>query len=312
MEHNSKTARNLQLPLRCKVLVRANLNLSQHAAFALTQLARAHSPFCSSPEGLYDGMWSLNALSYGCPCSGFPTGAVRVSFGYMSSFEDADAVIRVLCDFFVIAETDAARQMPSVPNDGAASSVAGVATSNGEPSLQGGGGSRAPCGCLLPPGAATARASSNASAESADGAQHQHSANGAPTRSRGASATSTPQQQGSDANSCIEKESTPWDRTFAVVSSPEEPGTPTREEGGSGGFGRVSAMQTVLEALGTEPAAAHGAGRNSNETGAACHGALTSDGLRVQGLCLYPIKSCAAQVPHRAPCAPSCHHKVSE
>ena len=241
--------------------------------------------------------------------TGYPTGAVRVSFGYMSGFEDADAVIRVLHDFFVSAEADSGHDLPSLPNSNTASPTAGNAVSSGgKPSLQGATGSRAPCGCLLPPGAVSTLTSSSAPAEPAVGAQQQqHSAAGASLSSRGASAMAAP-QQGGDAGGVpgsTEKESA-WDRIFAVVSSPEEPGTPTREEG-AGGFGRVSAMQTVLKALGTEPAAAPAVEQASEGSSVARRGAMAIDGLRVQGLCLYPIKSCAAQVPRLA-LAASYHH----
>ena len=46
--------------------------------------------------------------------AGYPTGAVRVSFGYMSSFEDADAVVRVLRDFFVTRATDLGKALSQV------------------------------------------------------------------------------------------------------------------------------------------------------------------------------------------------------
>jgi hypothetical protein len=35
---------------------------------------------------------------------GRPTGAVRVSFGYMSTVEDAQAVVRFVKDYFVVSE----------------------------------------------------------------------------------------------------------------------------------------------------------------------------------------------------------------
>ena len=278
---------------------------------ALTSLDRSRTSFhtaCSS--GIEGELRSARRLRSCCFAAGYPTGAVRVSFGYMSSFEDADAVIRVLRYFFVTGETDFSHELPPLHSGDASVSSAvsgrGAVSDSGEPSAGDVPGSRAPCGCLLPPGAATAVANSDISAEPAVGAERQVSAAGASPSSHGASEAAAP-QQGGDASTLpgsTGKESA-WEQTFAVVSSPEEPGTPTREEGGGGGFGRVSAMQTVLEALGTEPAAAQGMGEAGEGTGAAHRGAPAGDGLRVQGLCLYPIKSCAAQVPHFVP---SCRH----
>lgn len=37
---------------------------------------------------------------------GRPTGAVRISFGYMSTVEDARAVIRFVRDYFVVTEPE--------------------------------------------------------------------------------------------------------------------------------------------------------------------------------------------------------------
>jgi hypothetical protein len=81
-----------------------------------------------------------------------------------------------------------------------------------------------------------------------------------------------------------------------AISSPDEPRTPTREEGGLG-HGRVSAAQTVLQAFRRSAAALSKAQPQSP----AAHSqrdavAAAPGGPHVQGLWLYPIKSCAAQV----------------
>ena len=190
--------------------------------------------------------------------------------------------------------------MLSLSDDGdAALTAAGCAArSGGEPSSQGAAGSRAACGCQLPPGAASALASSDPQAEHGDGSQRRRSTAGNSDSSPDAPTTATPQWGGNGSGlRGSGKQASAWDETFAVVSSPEEPGTPTREEGGGGGFSRVSAMKTWLEALGTESGAANGMGHAGDTVNAAQRTAAESRGMRVQGLWLYPVKSCAGQVP---------------
>ena len=241
--------------------------------------------------------------------AGYPTGAVRISFGYMSTFEDAEGVVQLLRDFFVTTSGSAGEHSPPDKRDTpAVSASAPNGSSSGQPS---GSGRQAACGCQLPDSSSCSHSSVAPSdtigspvTSHADETQRgsfateSHSDDDASAMLR---ATGGGNSNGaSDAGFAVDRKCV---KQAGALSSPEEPRTPTREEGGSHGHGRISAAQTVMQAFRRSATALTGTqlqGHGSESRDAA---AAAPDGPHVQGLWLYPIKSCAAQVP---PCA--CRH----
>ena len=220
----------------------------------------------------------------------------------MSSFEDAEAVIQLMRDFFVTGD-GLADARPPRDNCGASalSASASNSSSSGQPS---GSSTYAACGCQSPDSSISIGSdgvpSDALSSHQASRVVGIRRGGGAAEADSSSDRSADMQDGGGTHNNGIGRPDTAKDRKgreqAGACSSPEEPRTPTQEES-SNGHSRVSTAQTVMQAFRRSAAALSKAQPQSSEAVSSRDAvAGAADGPHVQGLWLYPIKSCAAQV----------------